>query len=357
MLLPMIDKKIFCWAWNRIYIKANGRAPCWCDSGETHTISDKDFETSDFVPDIVNSEEMCRMRLVLLRDSQQYIKECTSCCCLLTQDKAKFKRYKDSEKATNVNFQANRAFEELQQVSYHRNWKLGSIDKISEIQLEPSFPCNLHCPGCLHGWHPNPLQTEKGPYVFPLEWFHKLVSSVLEHKVDVKRIAFVGRGEPTLNKQFPEIIKYSKQWLPTTTLSMDTNATQPFKDEYLLLDWINCSIDGSTEEAYKTYRRGGNFNSTLNFMREAARTKKETHKNCRIRWKYILFDTSESVELLNKAQHLASEIGIDELDFVITACGAADGSVTPPKVMNTIDKMNEYIQSNPIFPTTIVSRS
>jgi hypothetical protein len=92
-------------------------------------------------------------------------------------------------------------------------------------------------------------------------------------------------------------------------------------------------------------------------MRTAVIKKKQNKSRCLIRWKYILFNTTESIEQLNYAQQLACDIGIDELDFVITACGAHDLSVTPPQVMNTIDVVNNYILSNRIFNKTVVSRS
>jgi len=138
---------------------------------------------------------------------------------------------------------------------------------------------------------------------------------------------------------------------------MDTNATQQFHDEYLHLDKMNCSIDGSTPESYATYRRGGDWQTVINFMRTAAARKRAIGSTCEIRWKYILFKTTESPALLDEAQKLAKELGITTLDFVITSCGAADGSVKPPQVMNTIKAVNDYLRERQIFPNAIASRS
>lgn len=357
MLLPVIEHKVHCWAWNRVYVKSNGRVPCWCDAGEPHTIVKRDFPTSDFISDIVNAPEMRQMRLTVIRDSQHYIKECEKCCCLLTQGESKNKRYQDSGIAHDVSHQATQALQEMRKTARLRNWPIGSIDKINEIQLEPSFPCNLRCPGCLHGWHPDPMGSEVGPYLFPLEWFHQMINSIQGHAVRLERIAFVGRGEPTLNKEFPQMLEYARTNLPRLVMSMDTNSTQAFKSAYLLMNWINCSIDGSTKEAYDTYRRGGNFDAAISFMRHAVEAKKSLNRSCEIRWKYILFNTTEEEDLLDRAQELAGEIGIDKLDFVITACGAADGSVTPPQRMNSLAIVKDYIDRKKIFPHTIVTRS
>ncbi len=355
MLLPTVEHKLYCWAWNRIYIKANGRVPCWCDSGETHTIIHNNFLQNDFVTDIVNSPEMRKMRLDILESSQRYIQECANCCCLLTAGERKFKRYHDSEQADNVQQQASAAYRSLKKISVTRDWPLGSIEKISEIQLEPSFPCNLRCPGCIHGIHKSPLSTEEPPYLFPIEWFKHMLDCTKAHNVEIKRIQYCGKGEPTLNKALPDMIKYAHD--NNIGQSIDTNSNQEFNDTYLLLDKINCSIDGSSKEAYGTYRRKGNWNKAIDFMGTAAKHKRQTGSKCIIRWKYILFDTTESIEQLNTAQKMACELGIDELDFVITACGAFDSSVLPPRYMNSIKAVQQYIADNPIFHKTMVSRS
>lgn len=95
MLLPIIDHKLHCWAWNRVYIKANGRVPCWCDGGEKHTVERQDFINSDFIVDIVNSPEMRKMRLDILEQNKPYIPECNDCCCLIRSGDKRFKRYAD----------------------------------------------------------------------------------------------------------------------------------------------------------------------------------------------------------------------------------------------------------------------
>jgi hypothetical protein len=121
---------------------------------------------------------------------------------------------------------------------------------------------------------------------------------------------------------------------------------------------INCSIDGSTPEAYSTYRLRGRFDPAIRFMENAVSAKNVTGAvNCKIRWKYILFDTTESNELLNRAQQMAKDIGIDELDFVITTVGAFNKTVNPATRFKTMDQFNKYLMENPIFQGAMVSRS
>lgn len=357
MLLPVLTDKMHCWAWNRIYVKSNGRVPCWCDAGEIRTIWKDDFGEKDFITDLVNGPELREMRLKVLQDQQYYVQECGRCCCLIEKGKGSHWRYPDGDTAPDIGKMNQTALKIMKRVSTVRGWPFGSVDKIAEIQLEPSFPCNLKCPGCLHGWHPTPMKTETAPYFFPLEWFNKMINSIVRNNVTLKRIAYVGRGEPTLNKQFPAMLEQARKLIPDVIMSMDTNSNQPWRNEYLNLNWINCSIDGSTSQAYSTYRLRGKFEPAIKFMENAVAARDATAHNCKIRWKYILFNTTESDELLNRAQQMAKDIGIDELDFVITTVGAHDQSVIPAARFKTMAQFNEYLAGNPIFPGAMVSRS
>jgi len=356
MLLPLPIHDKYCWSWNRIYVKANGRCPCWCHAGESHTIiQSNDFKNADFVTDIVNSPQMRQMRLSILQENKPYIQQCHDCCCYQEHGKLRDKRYQDSDIANDITHQATQALQELKKVMQSHSWPLGSIDNIHEIQLEPSLPCNLRCPGCIHGAHESPLSLEQPPYLFPLEWFKHMIDCTITHNVKIKLIQYCGKGEPTLNKQLPDMIQYA--YNKSISQSMDTNSNQVFNDAYLNLNRINCSIDGSTNESYSAYRRNGNFDKAILFMENAIKRKRELNSKCMIRWKYILFSVTEELKLLNKAQKIAKDIGIDELDFVITTCGAFDSSILPPQLMNRIDVVQHYINQNPIFSNTIVSRS
>jgi wyosine [tRNA(Phe)-imidazoG37] synthetase (radical SAM superfamily) len=184
-----------------------------------------------------------------------------------------------------------------------------------------------------------------------------MLRSLVTNDVTLDRIAYVGRGEPTLNRNLPEMIKFARAMMPNIVMSMDSNSNQPFKTEYLLMNWINCSVDGSDQESYGTYRRGGQFSKALEFMRAGAEQKRRYDSTCQIRWKYILFDCNDSDEHLNRAQRAALDLGIDELDFIITHCGAHDGTVKPSPRFQTVEQLNQYINGNKIFPMTIGSRA
>jgi len=348
-----LNNRKYCWAWDKVYIKSNGRVPCWCDSGEKYTIlANKDFEKCDFVPDILNHQHMRDMRTKILLNNQYYIPECGTCCCMVDENRGKHYRFGVDELIDDrSNHKAQAAIDYLSDVSKARNWAFGSIDKISEIQMEPSFPCNLRCGGCLQGL-PNPLKTEDPPYVLPYEWFVKIIDSIQNHDVSLGLIRFVGRGEPTLNKAYPQMLLYVNRQMPHTRLSMDTNANQDFKTEYMLLDTINCSIDGVEQSSYQQYRIGGVLDKALDFMKIGVEMNKKFESSCKIIWKYILFDVNDDYELLNQAQNMAKKFGIHELRFVLTHAGSYDGKVKPSKTFSNMQVLQAYIQANKIFDGT-----
>jgi wyosine [tRNA(Phe)-imidazoG37] synthetase (radical SAM superfamily) len=271
-------------------------------------------------------------------------------------DQGKHRRFADKEYINTVDKTSN-AIKIIERVHTKRKWPKGSIDKIAEIQLEPSFPCNLKCPGCLHGINKNPLDTEPPPYIFPYEWFQRMINSILYNDVKLNRIAFVGRGEPTLNHRLPDMIEYARSSIPNLIISMDTNSNSQFKPEYLKMNWINCSIDGSDQDSYSEYRKNGRLDKAIEFMKTGSALKRATNSSCIIRWKYILFNTNDSNEQLRLAQEIAKQSNIDELHFVLTHCGSQDGKISPSSRFNTMDDLNNYINDNRIFDRVMCSRA
>lgn len=340
----------FCLAWNRVYIKANSRVPCWCDTGEKHTIVQKDVVKHDFIREIVNGPEMREMRLTIIEKQKDYVKYCQKCCMMISSNRNIHFRH-ITQTPEDLTPQLDQAKNHLTRVQKRRGWEYGSLDRIQEIQVEPTFPCNLRCPGCLHGIAKNPLERETPPYILPLESFKRMIDSILYNEVTIERMTFVGRGEPTLNKEFPAMLEYGRSSLPNTLFTTDTNSNQPYHQNYDHLSWINCSIDGSTPESYGTYRRGGNFEKAITFMRDAAKHRKSS----KIRWKYILFDTTDAEHLLLQALRMSRDLDIDQIRFIITSVGAKDKSVMPSS--KTLAEMEQFLASQTIFSNAVVEYS
>jgi ferredoxin len=338
----------FCKHWDNVFIKANGRVPCGCDTGEPFTLGRVNLDELDFVTDILNSKMMREMRVCTMVQLKGFIDECAKCAFFKPLDlnastDGRNPHYKELSRRD------RRAGDALVRVQMRRGWPIGSIDWIDGLHIESSLPCTLRCPACMQTYDPHLLRNEGPPYFFSLKMMEAITRSLDKHDVPVRRIGFGGRGEPTLNPQLGDLIARCRAACPNAVIEMDTNSQHRFKDEYLMLDAMYCSIDGSRREAYETYRIGGNFESAIDFMRTAATRKKAIGARCAVNWKYILFDTTESIELLDEAQRLAKAIDVDELIFIITWTAGSNGKVFPPKHMTKVETVEAYLRAHPIF--------
>jgi len=343
----------FCKYWDGLLIKANGRIPCGSDHGESNTIVNTDLEKADFVPDVFNGPEFRTMRIRTALDNRAYFGSCERCAAFRPLD-PDFKADHRNPHYPELSALDAQARTEMDRVQKKRGWPFGSIDWIGNLHMEPSLPCTLRCPACLQGFDPGLLRREGPPYYLPIQTVDSIMRSVKKHKVKVRRIGFGGRGEPTLSPKLPEIIRRCRDACPDALMESDTNGQHPFHDDFLLLDAMFCSIDGSTQESYETYRIGGRLEKSLSFLRSAVERKRALRANTQIVWKYILFNTTESIELLDRAQYIALELGIDVLWFVITWTAGTNGKVFPPQKMTTLETVKAYINSHRIFPDTRV---
>jgi hypothetical protein len=339
----------FCKYWDGLLLKANGRIPCGSDHGESFTIVNADLATADFVPDVFNGPEFRTMRIRTALDKRAFNRHCRQCAAFRPLD-PDFRADNRNPHYPELSALDAQAGNEMLRVQAERGWPLGSIDWIGNLHLEPSLPCTLRCPACLQGYDPGLLRREGPPFYLPIPVVDSILRSVKKHDVTIRRIGFGGRGEPMLNPRLPEIVRRFRQACPNALLESDTNAQHPFHDDFLLLDAIFCSIDGSTQESYETYRIGGRFEKCVAFMKAAVERKRALKSKTQIVWKYILFDTTEPVELLDLAQRMALELGIDLLLFVITWTAGTNGKVFPPRKMTTLETVQEYITSHRIFP-------
>ncbi|MCX5681904.1 MAG: radical SAM protein [Candidatus Omnitrophica bacterium] len=144
-----------------------------------------------------------------------------------------------------------------------RKDKVGSfpVDVIAEI----CNVCNLLCVMCFQVDKALPVsKTTKAPYM-SMETFRKIVDECAYHRAPALKLSW--RGEPMLNKNFTEMIRYakSKGILEVTSL---TNAT--LMDEGMCkeivdarLDQLVISIDGFSKDTYEKIRVGADYDKVV----------------------------------------------------------------------------------------------
>jgi MoaA/NifB/PqqE/SkfB family radical SAM enzyme len=193
-------------------------------------------------------------------------------------------------------------------------------DRNISLHIEPSNHCNLYCEVCtctderISVNTPQRLNLNYQPY-------EKMMRELKEANLKVKRLAFVGYGEPLFNSELPNMIKFGRQLFPASYIFVDTNANfGPRRAEEIAncgLNEIRIGLDGSNQESYELYRKNGNFTKALDFIRKLAEEVRQTNSTTKIVWKYILFNTNDTDEEIQEAKEYANEIGV-ELQFDTT---------------------------------------
>lgn len=179
------------------------------------------------------------------------------------------------------------------------------------ISVEPANYCNLHCPECPVGNKTNNSPTHS---LFDFKRYEKLVD---ELSPTLLHIIFYFQGEPLINKQLPKMIEYAHNARIYTSTS--TNAqfltTDLAKDLVLSgLDKLIVSVDGSTQETYETYRRGGKLEKALEGIKHIVAWKKKlSSPTPLVEIQFLVLKTNE--HQLADMKILKKSVGADRLSF------------------------------------------
>jgi radical SAM protein with 4Fe4S-binding SPASM domain len=130
-------------------------------------------------------------------------------------------------------------------------------------------------------------------------------------------LIFYFQGEPYLNKDFLEMVKYaSDRGLYTATSTnghylTDENARKTVESG---LDRLIISIDGTTQDVYQQYRIGGKLDKVLEGARNIVKWKKELGSNKPfVFFQFLVVKPNE--HQIEDVKRLAKEVGVDEVRF------------------------------------------
>jgi MoaA/NifB/PqqE/SkfB family radical SAM enzyme len=189
------------------------------------------------------------------------------------------------------------------------------------LYVEPASVCNLKCPGCL-AYDEDYHKTFLG-----IDDFRKVIDKYKDYLYDIELYSW---GEPFLNKDIFEMIRYAKRQRIFVRTSTNFNtATEKDIEEIVTsgLDQINISIDGITEETYQIYRIGGKLSVVLNNLNSLVNKKKELEsKTPIIEWQFIVSRYNEHE--IPAVKRMARETGVDilrlDLHFSLVHINKAD---------------------------------
>lgn len=130
------------------------------------------------------------------------------------------------------------------------------LDSPYLIQISCSDFCNFKCKYCFQSRGMGNLRKDHfSPGMMSLETFHKLADQVQTFPTKVKAFRFTGFGEPLMNKDLPEMIKFAKQKGIAEKVTMFTNGsllTHQLNRKLIEsgLDEVMFSIEGLSSEKY-----------------------------------------------------------------------------------------------------------
>lgn len=200
------------------------------------------------------------------------------------------------------------------------------------LQIDPIFNCNLRCPNCdlTRMWEENFFIRPRT--ALSLETFKKVIDQTAP---TLKHIRFHMLGEPLMNPQSAEMLRYAREKIPHLFISIETNGLFIGSELQKALveakvDYVKFSVDGASQETYSQYRVGGDFPKVYENMAGLVATRNSAGSNRpRVTWQYILFEWNDSDEEIRRAQDLARRAGVDHLYWLATHSTGASKRFLP----------------------------
>ncbi len=176
------------------------------------------------------------------------------------------------------------------------------------ISIEPTTSCNLRCPEC-----PSGLRSFTRPTgMLSKELFESAIGQLAS---SLSYLIFYFQGEPYLHPAFLDMVEYASSKRIYTATS--TNAHY-LSDEAACrtvasgLDRLIISIDGTTQEAYASYRTGGNLEKVIEGTKNMVKWK----RRLKSRTPHIIFQflvVKPNEHQIGEVKRLAKDLEVDEV--------------------------------------------
>lgn len=204
------------------------------------------------------------------------------------------------------------------------------------ISVEPTTSCNLRCPECPSGLR----QFTRNTGMLNPDFFKSLVD---EQKNTLLNLTFYFQGEPYLNPQFLEMVRYASDntiFTITSTNAHYLNDENSKKTIESGLDKIIISIDGTTQDTYEQYRIGGQLSKVIEGTKNILKWRKQLNSKT----PYVVFQflvVQPNQHQIDDVYKLANELGVDEVKLKTAQVYDFENG---NKLIPTIDKYARYKQ-------------
>lgn len=203
------------------------------------------------------------------------------------------------------------------------------------VSFEPTTSCNLRCPECPSGLR----QFTRPTGMLQDDFFKRTIDDI--HK-ELLYLIFYFQGEPYLNPDFLEMVKYAsskKIYTATSTNAHYLTDDVARKTVESGLDRLIISIDGTTQDVYQQYRVGGNLAKVLEAAKNIMKWKKELKsKTPFVFFQFLVVKPNE--HQVEDIKRLAKEVGVDEVRF--KTAQVYEYETDPNNLIPTIDRFSRY---------------
>ncbi len=176
------------------------------------------------------------------------------------------------------------------------------------ISIEPTTACNLRCPECPSGLRAFTRETGN----LKMDFFRKAIA---EMKGKLTYLIFYFQGEPYINPNFLDMVKYASDkgiYTITSTNGHFLNDANAKKTIESGLDRVIISVDGADQDTYVSYRKEGKLENVLAGSRNLVKWKKKMNsKTPHIIFQMLVVKPNE--HQIDEIHELAKEIGVDEV--------------------------------------------
>jgi MoaA/NifB/PqqE/SkfB family radical SAM enzyme len=182
------------------------------------------------------------------------------------------------------------------------------FNELKSIHFEITNNCQASCPMCtrnIHGGIENPLLKINN---WSLDLFKNAINEEVINQVD--KLYFCGNfGDPLLNNDLPDMIKYASQIKDSIQVRIHTNGSLRSTSWWEMLadimpkdHGVVFALDG-LEDTHSLYRIGTNFNKIIE------NAKAYIDKGGRAEWAFIRFKHNE--HQADEAKKLAEDLGFE----------------------------------------------
>lgn len=165
--------------------------------------------------------------------------------------------------------------------------KLESVIPLSVpfiVFIDPSDACNFQCKFCPTGDRKLMRKIGRPSKVMELDLFKKIIDDICEFEHPIKVLRLYKDGEPLLNPNFAEMIRYAKEKKCSQKIDTTTNASllNPKINREIIaagLDRINISIEGINAQQYWDF---SSYKIDFDKLVENIKDLYENRQNCEI---------------------------------------------------------------------------